>query len=95
MANAPRSSSTRIATESQHPIANADDTARLPATDTSACANLGSRHPTGPARVTGVRQFPAPLGTLLRSWVQQHPSGDLGASLAQLAQAIYNDRGWQ
>jgi len=37
-------------------------------------------------------QFPAPLATMLRSWVELHRGEDLAASLTQLEQAIHDDR---
>jgi hypothetical protein len=37
-------------------------------------------------------QFPAPLATVLRSWVRQYRGEDLAAGLDQLEQAIHDDR---
>ncbi|MGN6677259.1 MAG: hypothetical protein ACTHKL_05690 [Streptosporangiaceae bacterium] len=37
-------------------------------------------------------QFPAPVAAVLRSWVKRHRREDLVASLAQLEQAIHEDR---
>lgn len=37
-------------------------------------------------------QFPAPVAAVLRSWVERHGREDLAASLAQLEQAIHEDR---
>ncbi|MCW2930346.1 MAG: hypothetical protein JWM19_1308, partial [Actinomycetia bacterium] len=37
--------------------------------------------------------FPAPLASMLRSWVEQHQGEDIAASLTRLEDAIRRDQG--